>query len=738
MLLKMRKKLVDFLITIFLSLAPILAWSAQLQTKISADTINVQGGELLIATGNVIIQHGKNAVKANALTFDKKTNEIRFEDLKEFYDGNAIRISAEEAILNSTLSSGVIYAARILLNETLKIKAEQIELQNNQVFSASGISQVTSCEECPGKPPNWYLTASSAKRDTENLDIVYRNVTVRARGFPIAYLPYLRMPDPSVDRANGFLVPEAVLTSNLATGLKIPYFIPMGLSRDILITPYFSSKTKTLEYRYRQKFNQGELAFTGAFSNDELKKNELRYFSRAIGSFDLGYGVDLNFDIGKVRDNSYLGDYVYFEDSDLNSEISLEKTIVENRRFFDGSINYLKENKPGSSLDKYFSLSGSYITDISSHPLPGNLNLITNLNSSFNVKDDNSVSRPPSSAQVEISYNQVNTLSAVQIKNNIFSNLSSFVNSTNTGNTNEEFALKYGYSALISAPYKKRRINGLSIFNPKISVAYNGQENDISGKFFISPEELSWGNLYSGKKITSLTESEKGISASFGFEHKILWDTGQQVEISLAASKIGGLTYDPNSNLGLVNKKLNYIGKFSYYGTNLPSFTSNVLLASRGSVLQGEIKGKYNYKNIKLHGKYEYIDQTIDNRLTENLKTFDFKTSYKFIDSLAVNSGGRFDLGMDKMAETFVGLGLSIGPWQYHLKQEFLKEEREKLFLSAIYDDNCTRVTFSFENRYQELGSSKPVEYLTLRVQFKSLANVVFSQASDQFSFLDG
>ena len=51
------------------------------------------------------------------------------------------------------------------------------------------------------------------------------------------------MPDPSVDRAS-FLVPEAVLTSNLASGLKLPYFIPMGISSDILITPYFSSKTK--------------------------------------------------------------------------------------------------------------------------------------------------------------------------------------------------------------------------------------------------------------------------------------------------------------------------------------------------------------------------------------------------------------------------------------------------------------------------------------------------------------
>ena len=89
------------------------------------------------------------------------------------------------------------------------------------------------------------------------------------------------MPDPSVGRARGFLVPEAVLTSNLAIGLKLPYFIPTSLSSDILMTPYLSSKTRTLEYRYRKKFRNGDLTIKGAFSNDSLVRNELRYFKHS-------------------------------------------------------------------------------------------------------------------------------------------------------------------------------------------------------------------------------------------------------------------------------------------------------------------------------------------------------------------------------------------------------------------------------------------------------------------------
>ena len=55
--------------------------------------------------------------------------------------------------------------------------------------------------------------------------------------------------------------------------------------------------------------------------------------------------------------------------------------------------------------------------------------------------------------------------------------------------------------------------------------------------------------------------------------------------------------------------------------------------------------------------------------------------------------------------------------------------------MSAIFEDECTRLTFSFENRYQDIGSSEPVKSLMFRVQLKPFANVVFSQGGDQITF---
>ena len=117
--------------------------------------------------------------------------------------------------------------------------------------------------------------------------------------------------------------------------------------------------------------------------------------------------------------------------------------------------------------------------------------------------------------------------------------------------------------------------------------------------------------------------------------------------------------------------------------------------------------------------------------MSKDLKTSDFTYLYKLSDDFQVNAGGRYDFNNDKMAKTFFGLGFDLGAWEYNVNQEFLKQDQEKLAISAVYEDECTRLTVSFENRYQYVGSSNSVKSLSLRVQLKPFANVVFSQGGE-------
>ena len=147
---------------------PALVLSQQIETRIAADTVTVDSKGILKAEGNLVVQHGLVKVKAEALLFNREDNSIKFSKISEFYDGQEIVFSALEADINGELSEGIIKAAQLLIDETIKIRAEEVRLKNGEISDAKGISRVTSCEECEGKDPKWYLTASSAKRDFEN------------------------------------------------------------------------------------------------------------------------------------------------------------------------------------------------------------------------------------------------------------------------------------------------------------------------------------------------------------------------------------------------------------------------------------------------------------------------------------------------------------------------------------------------------------------------------------------
>ena len=127
---------------------PFFLLAEQIETQISADIITVERGEILFAEGNVLVQYGNNKIEAKALKFNQKTKEIEFTEIQDFQDGNAISLAASEAVISSDLSEGIISAANLILDKSIKIQTGEVRLKNGQISSVSEISRVTSCNEC--------------------------------------------------------------------------------------------------------------------------------------------------------------------------------------------------------------------------------------------------------------------------------------------------------------------------------------------------------------------------------------------------------------------------------------------------------------------------------------------------------------------------------------------------------------------------------------------------------------
>jgi LPS-assembly protein len=303
---------------------------AQQATTLVADQVEIRADAVLVATGAVEVLHAGTRLKASRIAYDSRTELLEIEGPITLTDDRGTVVLADSAELSSDLREGLLQSARVVLSSQLQMASSEV-LRVGGRYTQLGRSVTSSCQVCAENPvPLWEIRASRVVHDEVERQIYFDNAQLRVGGVPVFYLPRLRMPDPTLERAPGFLRPSLRITSQLGPGIKVPYFIPLGDSRDVSIEPYVSTEDMfTLGGRYRQAFRTGAIVVTGALSRDQIIPDETRWFLFATGGFDLPRDFTLGFDVQQASDNTYLLDYGVSDSDQLESSITLERVRVD-------------------------------------------------------------------------------------------------------------------------------------------------------------------------------------------------------------------------------------------------------------------------------------------------------------------------------------------------------------------------------------------------------------------------
>ena len=297
-----------------------------------ADSVRLDGRDRLIAEGHVEVLHGQTRLRASRIEFHRPTEKLTIEGPIVMNDGDRTVILAGSAELDRTLENGLLRGARMIMDQRVQLAAAQLDRSGGRYTQLYKVA-ATSCRVCnDNTPPVWQIRAKRTIHDQEDRQLYFENAQLRVLDVPILWLPRLRLPDPSVRRATGFLIPSFNQTSDLGLGVKIPYFIRLGDHRDLTLTPFFSAQTSTLEWRYRQAFRRGKIEFNGALSDDSLQSGQMRGFVFGEGLFALKNDYQLSFNVEAVTDRAYLLDYDYSDKDRLESEIALTRTRRDQHR----------------------------------------------------------------------------------------------------------------------------------------------------------------------------------------------------------------------------------------------------------------------------------------------------------------------------------------------------------------------------------------------------------------------
>jgi len=282
---------------------------------------------ILTASGNVEVYQGERTLTADRIVYDSRAERISAEGEIVLRDATGATVYADMAELDTDLRDGLVRGAQSVLREDVKlsaVEARRVEGRYN-VLSKAVYSPCRVCEDDP--TPLWRIRARRVVHDEAARKIHYENATFEVYGVPVLWAPYFSHPDPTVDRATGFLVPELRSSSNYGFAAKAPFYWAIDPQSDLTLTPFVTTEEGVIgEIAYRHVFESGRMTIAGSIASDERPDGGgLRGHVDTEGRFGLGGRAAAGWDVRFASDDAYLKFFDFSNEDRLTSEIYAER-----------------------------------------------------------------------------------------------------------------------------------------------------------------------------------------------------------------------------------------------------------------------------------------------------------------------------------------------------------------------------------------------------------------------------
>ena len=353
-----------------------IAQKSQPQAGKPADRMLVNADELVYdrtkntvtANGNVQVYYQGRILQADHVVYDRNADRVYAEGHAKLTDQDGTVTYADRFDLTDDFKNGFIESLRADTVDKTHFTAPRAERSEGEttVFEDGTYTACQPCKDHPDRPPLWQLRAKRIIHKNDEQMIYFEDADLEFLGIPIAYIPYLSVPDPSVKQRSGVLAPHYYTKTALGFGVGIPIYWALAPDYDLTVTPtYFTRQGLLGSVEWRQKFINGSynIRASGIFEQDPAAFLPPPYGSadeRSRGSIESNGEFLINdkwkfgWNVTVLSDKWFLSDYS-LQDQTLSSNFFKEST----------STIYLT----GQAGRGYFDLRGYYFQGLAQNDL---------------------------------------------------------------------------------------------------------------------------------------------------------------------------------------------------------------------------------------------------------------------------------------------------------------------------------------------------------------------------------
>ena len=690
----MRLLLLAFVVMLTLPAAAL----AQAQAALVADRLDVDPSGRVTASGNVVITYEGTRLTAASVSYDRDGDLLTFEGPITVVQPDGNVLTASDATLDPSLRDGVLTSARLVLDRQLQFAAGRIARESGR-YTVMDRVVASSCEVCPGRPtPLWDIRANRVIHDSQERQIYFEGARVRLVGIPVFYAPRLRLPDPTLERATGFLIPRLRTSSELGTGLKLPYFIAIGDHADVTLTPYLATSTRTLEFSYRQQLPGGRFTMRGAATNDDIEG--ARGYLFANGDLDLPRGFLAFGQLEFVSDPGYLFSYDYSEKDRLTNLFGIRR--VREKDLFRGSITEFRTLRDSeipirdTLPDRY--VEATYRRELALRPFGGRAELrfdaaALNRPSSTDI-DGRDVSRVGMGAD----WTRSDVLSPGIVAK---AELGFRVDAYNTGqdSTFKENQTRVIPRGAVELRWPHGRVTSggaIDVVEPVIRLDIANPSTEAVPAEDSRVVEFDEANLFSFTRYPGLDASEDGLRLAAGLTWKRALPSGWQFDVALGrVSRLdGALGYSVGS--GLAGDQSEWLAALRIGEADRFWLTTRSLFDDETDFTLSETRVDWQGDGWRFGSSYLFAQPEPAEGRTDQLSELSFDGAVGVGDNWTASTDWRYDFGAGRAARA--GLGLE-------------------------FENECIRLGLSLSRRYATSTSVTPITDFGFRVSLLGVGN---------------
>ncbi len=313
-----------FLLLPLFAALPVRAQPVGFSTMTADNVAYDTAAGVLTASGHVIVIYKQTRMEAESIRYNQRTGQLEASGPLRITDPSGAVFTATFASLNADLSAGIIQEARLLLSNRFQISAAEIRRSSdrfNILYRTVGSTCTVSAEN---PVPIWQIRSERVIHDTNTQRLYFENARFEVLGLPIAFVPNLRLPDPSVQRATGLLYPQIISSDIYGYGIKLPYYLTFGDHADATITPFATTNGAfLLEGEFRRRYAHGALDINGAYAVSGSANDAGDSFLKSSLTFTLPNQLELFFDLSLASDDAFMRRYGYDDADRLVSQLGL-------------------------------------------------------------------------------------------------------------------------------------------------------------------------------------------------------------------------------------------------------------------------------------------------------------------------------------------------------------------------------------------------------------------------------